>query len=170
MPIYKKKSTRKPRKPTVLLIALALLSVFLAIPATAEEAKKGDLAIGAGYATTGTLADYKTVRDSGYSASLEYWTSDRASLLFEGEKLKGGNIYEASYTPKAGVLFVPVGLSYFDPEGLDPEWGAHVGLGINFWAEKAFGLQVSAQYHYLLDQIAGEDQFLGAHGTLRIKF
>lgn len=172
MTLYqKKKSTKKPKVPKYpILTLMALLSIFLALPASAADIKKGDFALGVGYATGGTLADYKTVRDSGYVASVEYWVSDGASLLFEGQKLKAGNVYEASVAPKLGSVFIPLGVSYFDVDGADPEYGAHAGLGINFWAEKFLGLQVQTKYHYLLDQIAGEDQFLSASGTLRVRF
>lgn len=163
----KPQETKKPRSPYAVGL---ILSLILAVPALAGPPEKGDLAIGLGYATMGTLGDYKTVRDSGYSGSVEYWTDADLSLLFEGQKLAAGNVYEASITPKLGSLFVPIGVSYFDMDGADPEYGAHVGLGINFWAEKFLGLQVQAQYHYLLDRIAGEDQFLAASGTLRVKF
>jgi hypothetical protein len=174
MPIYQKKS--KPQKPRIPHLLFLILLSMLALPAFSQTApkavgvKKGAVALGVGYATVGTLGDFKTVRDSGYSGSFEYWFQDQGSFLAEAEKLKSGNIYEASYARKAGSLFIPIGVSRFEPAGLDSTWGAHVGVGLNLWAEKILGIQLQGTYTYLLDQIAGEDQFISGKGVLRLRF
>lgn len=149
---------------------LIFLAVFaLAIPLFASDVKKGDFAIGYGAAQYAPTGDFTSHRDDLYSANIEFWPTLDGSVIGDAIWNNGVNIYSASYAPKLGSFYVPIGLCYVDLNDT-AKYGGRLGLGINFWAEKFLGLQFEVDAMRLNDNIADQNSFVSATAKLRVKF
>jgi hypothetical protein len=143
MPICKK----GPKYP-VLIACLAMLSVFLALPASAAGVGKGDTAIGGtyGYASQ-DLRYHERTPDVG--ASLEHWFTDDFSL--DGEvwtPLHSSNMDALSGSAQIdyhfGSVYVPLQVAYW---GQEDSLAYGSGLGVNlFGGPLNFRLQGTVHY------------------------